>query len=655
MTLQILIVIHLAIATGWWCGLVERDIMFACFGRLDVLLLDLFGSRYDAVMEQLVGPATAAILELREVRCLSYSKTDLGPFASTYCLAEKTALRMYLAETDEVRSYTAAVLLGFSLWLFFWFITTLSYIVLPPAYHFVLFLGRQFVFSKKFVNSIVDYLDVRSRYFFRYWLSGVPLASYLVVLPEFVDEPARGVLSINGLRPLYIGMIPSQDGSFVATVIKDSKGNMIGELVNLSKFNKKVELNYPNGVLDVKNEMAVPDSALQTARPLSCTVRFYGIHGDVIGNGFRVGKFVVTPKHVALKAQSWTGYTARYYNPISEEKVHYLSEYDVCWFMPKEAKFSIGSVSDAGTKNIARCKPSMYVTVKGYSDKHIGYVESHGQINDAVENGLCQYNCSTHPGMSGSPVFSGLKLVGMHIGANGNSSDPCNYFFHLFIIKTLLNFEYLLENSFSSVSIPLEVESNSFDYGDDGGIHDEDISHFVVKNKELARWLATEDSRRLTNTDAEDEVMRRAFFESGLHDDPNFDSYDFIEMFQNNAFEGGNDRQTKRAEKFLSTYNQYHPKSGNKSGSSGKRRGNNRWLESLDLSPQSPTGTTQAGAPLGSPSVEEEDFQKGSCNVPQEPKSAERSMKESAGEHSTDMSTEATTSTQRRRRKKKKN
>jgi hypothetical protein len=243
----------------------------------------------------------------------------------------------------------------------------------------------------------------------------------------------------------------------------------------------------------------------------------------------------------------------------------------------------------------------------------------------------------------------------MHIGSNGNSGDPCNYFFHLFIIKTILNFEYLVENSFTSVSIPVEVEANSFDYGDDGGIHDADISRFVVKNKELARWLASEDSRRLTNSEAEDDMMRKAFFESGLHDDEDFDSYDFIEMIQNNAFDGGNDRQTKRVEKFLSTYNQYHPKSGDKSGSSGKRRGNNKWLESLDLTTQSPTGTAEAAAPLGEPSVEEEDFQKGSCSVPQEPKSVEKSMKESAGEHSTDTSTEATTSTQRRRRKKKKN
>jgi hypothetical protein len=631
----------------------ERDATLVYLDRLDVIFVDLFGSRYDELVERIVRPLAALLVAQKEFQCLS--ETDLGPLTSTYCSVERETLHMYLTGSNDLRSIIAGVFLFVGLTCILCCVILLSCIVIPPVYHFALFLGRQLAFSKKFVNTVIDYLDLRSRYFFRYWLSGVPLASYLVVLPEFVNEPEQNVLSVNGLRPLYIGMISSQDGSFVAPVIKDSKGAMIGELANLSKFIKKLDAAFPDDGPGLKNEMAVPDSTLQTARPLSCTVMFYGAHGDIIGNGFRVGKFVVTPKHVALKAQCWSGYTLKYQNLLSEEKVHYLSDYDVCWFMPREAKFSIGSVSDAGTKHIARCKPSMYVTVKGYSSKHYGFVESHGVIEDAVENGLCQYNCSSHPGMSGSPVFYGTKLVGMHIGSNGNSSNPCNYFFHLFIIKTLLNFEYLLENSFSSSTIPLEVESNSFDYGDDGGAHNDDISRFVVKNKELARWLASEDSRRLTNSDAEDEVMRRAFFESGLHDDENFDSYDFIEMIQNNAFDGGNDRQAKRVEKFLSAYNQYHPRSGDKSGGSGKRRGNRKWLESLDLSPQSPTGSTQAGVPLEEPSGEKQDFQKGSCSVPQEPKTVEKFMSQSAGEHSTDTSTEANTSTNRRRKKKKKN
>jgi len=125
---------------------------------------------------------------------------------------------------------------------------------------------------------------------------------------------------------------------------------------------------------------------------------------------------------------------------------------------------SCWSVIGASIIKVGKFKPG-FVQIYGFKDGVFGYAAGRAQFGDELFE--IKHHCSTWAGFSGSPLFNGNKMVGMHRGAI--RADNVN----------LGTTSFMLDTNFDVPAEPLTLETEYYGYNDwrrveelpDGVIH----------------------------------------------------------------------------------------------------------------------------------------------------------------------------------------
>jgi hypothetical protein len=188
------------------------------------------------------------------------------------------------------------------------------------------------------------------------------------------------------------------------TQILDSNGNLLGQL------------DYA-----IKPEKAIPSSDRLPSDRMSALVELRNLDGMRVGYGFRVGMYICTATHVR-DAASWI------VNPYNDKRAFSIHDsqliqtaHDVT-----RIKFTDGQLSRLGVRSVCVSEPKngslVYVPdVVNSAGKPLSY-RTAGAIQGEYDSEALPmsflHTASTYPGVSGAPVMSRNKVVGVHIGAH---------------------------------------------------------------------------------------------------------------------------------------------------------------------------------------------------------------------------------------------
>jgi hypothetical protein len=179
-------------------------------------------------------------------------------------------------------------------------------------------------------------------------------------------------------------------------------------------------IDQDNKVLGVFEEKAIPNSSFQPSQRLKALVVFYNEDSAVVGNGVRIGETLCTATHVVRDAT----YVGSAYNRKRLLKVRDY-ELEVCGDLAR-IKCPLGFFSALGIKAAQSAPARRNLTVRVMTTRlelsKVLPIATHGSIVAAVSATNLPYaythTCSTHSGMSGSPIMHNNKVVGIHIGAH---------------------------------------------------------------------------------------------------------------------------------------------------------------------------------------------------------------------------------------------
>ena len=293
--------------------------------------------------------------------------------------------------------------------------------------------------------------------------------SILVSLPVEIT-PEKSVL---GAR-LRLKPVLNESGDKYVNRVYNSNGVCLGY----------VSKEVPVKGLGVQPEMAVKGSKMVTMPSGGASVVLYNDLDEVVGNGFRYGDHLLTNRHVGIESTTWGKPSGFVRFELGEMHTAGL-DLDFAFYKVPARQFAALGVK--AHKQIGRLRPSALVQVEGYCPrKNVEtYVKSRGCVGNEASRGMVEHGCSTYPGMSGSPVYSGSQLVGMHSGS-GSGSEEVNYLLCFEVVRFIFDApKYARLGISMMVQESLGPGDNEF-YGD--VIRDQ-----TKRNRKLARAFAHDD------------------------------------------------------------------------------------------------------------------------------------------------------------------
>jgi hypothetical protein len=178
--------------------------------------------------------------------------------------------------------------------------------------------------------------------------------------------------------------------------------------------------------------------------------------GQHVGNAFRVADYLVTVTHVkdvaAFIGFTTSGYKLRLDEAEKTRTIRFKgNEIEITCL-----KFSNAQFARIGLKatplRLAAPRRNDYVSTYGFNPEINKWVKSGGYIKGDSDNFMVNYTCSTIPGMSGCPVVKNRKIVGIHVGSNGDGVT--NRFINIMPLAIYLGLQEArgTDNSSSSAS-----------------------------------------------------------------------------------------------------------------------------------------------------------------------------------------------------------
>jgi hypothetical protein len=192
------------------------------------------------------------------------------------------------------------------------------------------------------------------------------------------------------------------------TQVLDSNGVLLGQM------------NYA-----ITPEKAIPSSDRLPAERMSSLVECRNDEGMRVGYGFRVGLFICTATHV-YDSTTWI------VNPYDNSRVFHVKDSQLIQTANDvtRLKFKTMQMSFFGVKSARVSEPTRGSMVhipdvviqcgKATSYKTAGTIE--GEYKCPNYPMAFMHTASTYPGISGAPVMSRNKVVGVHLGAHGVKS-----------------------------------------------------------------------------------------------------------------------------------------------------------------------------------------------------------------------------------------
>jgi S1-C subfamily serine protease len=260
------------------------------------------------------------------------------------------------------------------------------------------------------------------------------------------------------------------------TIIKNGNGETVG-IVDGSTWaktaldNQKMLITSTNG--KIEGECAMHNSETMRSSKFA-NHNLVLINKDtnvVIGNGFRLGTYIVTNKHVIESLPheefliSGIGGTIKF----NADEACLSSRHDFAYFKVSNRNLSILGIKD--NKRFTRVSSNGLVTVA--SRTQAGNVVAKGMAVSYKGSAIIEHTASTNPGMSGSPVYDkNGTLVGIHVGTDYKS----NFMLDIKIVITILfSMEGIKPQSRNSI-ITESKERNSI-LND----HDEEMENLLAK------------------------------------------------------------------------------------------------------------------------------------------------------------------------------
>jgi hypothetical protein len=155
--------------------------------------------------------------------------------------------------------------------------------------------------------------------------------------------------------------------------------------------------------------------------------------GNVIANAFRYKDWLISTGHSVNEA-------VKFGLPNKPGKfdlnlIHSSKRFDFAVYQPKLSDFS--NLQITSLKKYKRPGTNSSIEVRGYMPEKGSEAGAHGYVKGVCMSGRGSFfhDASTVPGMSGSPVFSSGRLVGMHIG---NSESGYNVLVSFTVIAKYL-------------------------------------------------------------------------------------------------------------------------------------------------------------------------------------------------------------------------
>jgi len=229
------------------------------------------------------------------------------------------------------------------------------------------------------------------------------------IVYSFLSTMIRKRVNVLVFDPKPVALLVERDSNNLKKVI----GAIVDQAFSVLKTSKFV------------SEAAMPQSDFHTATCPKWQV-FFTADSIVIGSGFVCKRGVITVLHVyqVLTCEARAGKEIRVVGPKGSAKFpkhQLLISVEVSETIALKVDPSLYSVIGAKSislKNVKPCTPGP-VSIYGHKD---GVVKrTMGAITGRSDTGLLNFNhdSSTMAGWSGSPLFSGDNIVGIHRGSDG--------------------------------------------------------------------------------------------------------------------------------------------------------------------------------------------------------------------------------------------
>lgn len=230
---------------------------------------------------------------------------------------------------------------------------------------------------------------------------------------------------------LTVHRMMNKTGDHYINVFKDRDGKIVGHC------EKDFVTNTPKGFVE-EARITIRES-VRTVRNRSTAV-FWDNEGRIVAHGVRVGDRLYTAKH-AVGLIRWVS-TGDLEDPTEKHKDvsegwNMFTEYDLAWLQCDKNFFT--DMHLANCEVLRRVPENAHLVIRSFT-KEYGWVADEGRVKEYVE-GVVTHNVNTVPGVSGAPVFSGNRLVGLHVGYQ--PKHECNVLIPCFKLLPLFEPAYV--------------------------------------------------------------------------------------------------------------------------------------------------------------------------------------------------------------------